>query len=179
VLSTTTVFLLVLPLFVPGVFGTIGELLTGQEGTGSLETRGNATEIGLNLIGDKPWFGHGFSVSGISPIIIDNQYLVTGLELGLVGLVAFLWLMGTGIVNARRARRLTDDASLRDLGQSFVAMIAAVALGGFGLNVLRFPLTAGLLFVGVGGAGALLRIVASTDRVDEEAGRTELIGTGS
>jgi polysaccharide biosynthesis protein PslJ len=179
VLSTTTVLLLVLPLFVPGVFGTIGELLTGQEGTGSLETRGNATEIGLNLIGDKLFFGHGFSVSGISPIIIDNQYLVTGLEMGLMGVVAFLWLMGSGVVNARRARRLTDDPGLRDLGQSLVAVIAAVALGGFGLNVLRFPLTAGLLFVGVGCAGALLRIVTSADMVDEAAGPSELVGTGS
>jgi O-antigen ligase len=179
ILGTLTLLLLVLPLFLPGLFGTIGELLTGQEGTGSLETRGNAVEIGMNLIGDKPWFGYGFAVDSPSPIIIDNQYLVTALEQGFLGLIAFLVLMFTGIAAARRARRLTTDPAQRDLAQSLVAVIAAVALGGFGLNVLRFPITAGLLFVGIGSAGALLRIVTRADMVEENAGRSEIIGVGA
>jgi hypothetical protein len=179
VLGAVMVFLLVMPLFVPGIFGTIGKLLQGKEGTGSLQTRGDATEVGLDLIGDKPWFGHGFAPAiGVSPVIIDNQYLVTGIEQGLLGLAAVGAVIGTGIATARRARRLTDDPELRDLGQSLVAMIAAVALGGFGLNILRFPLTAGLLFVGVGCAGALLRIVTRADILGADAGRRELIEVG-
>jgi O-antigen ligase len=133
----------------------------------------------MNLIGDKPWFGYGFAVDSPSPIIIDNQYLVLGLEQGFVGLIAFLLLIFTGIAVARQARRLSSDPAERDLAQSFVAMIAAVALGGFGLNILRFPITAGLLFVGIGGAGALLRMVTRADIVEENAGRSEIIGVGA
>jgi O-antigen ligase/polysaccharide polymerase Wzy-like membrane protein len=179
VVAGAAVFLLVMPLFVPGIFGTIGKLLQGKEGTGSLQTRGNATEVAFDLISEKPWFGYGFAPAvGPSPVIIDNQYLVTGIEQGLLGLTALGAVVFTGIGTARRARRMTDDPELQDLGQSFVATIAAVALGGFGLNILRFPITAGLLFVGVGGAGALLRIVSTADNVSADPGRRELIEAG-
>jgi hypothetical protein len=179
VLGAAAVLLLLMPLFVPGIFGTMGKLLQGKEGTGSLQTRGDATEVGLDLIGDKPFFGHGFAPAvGPSPVIIDNQYLVTGIEEGLLGLAALGAVIFTGIATGRRARRLSNDPELRDLGQSFVAMIAAVALGGFGLNILRFPITAGLLFVGVGCAGALLRIVSSAEASGAEPERRELVEVG-
>jgi hypothetical protein len=161
-LFTLLVLVMLLNILVPGVFGLIGKLFTGKEGAGSLQTRGDATTVGLNMIGDKPWFGHGFAVDSGSPVIIDNQYLVTGVEQGILGLVAMLTVIFSGIGAARRARRASIDPETRDLAQSIVALIAAVALGGFGLNILLFPICAGLLFMGVGMAGALLRITSRT-----------------
>jgi hypothetical protein len=90
-------------------------------------------------------------------VVIDNQFLVTTIETGVVGLLALLTAIALGILSARRARLLSGDESTRDLAQSVIAMIAAIALGGFGLNIVRFPMTAGILFVGIGAAGALLR----------------------
>ncbi|MCU1429531.1 MAG: hypothetical protein JWL83_3531 [Actinomycetia bacterium] len=173
VFLTVIVALVVLNLLAPGVFRVIGQLFTGEKGAGSLATRSDATTIGFNLIGRNPIFGNGFAVSSGSPVIIDNQYLVTGVETGLVGVVALFTVIGSGIVTARRARRGTADPAARDLAQSLVAMIGALALGGFGLNILRFPITAGLLFIGVGSAGALLRIGRRTAIVEPPV---ELIG---
>jgi hypothetical protein len=88
-------------------------------------------------------------------------------------------LTATGIATARRARRSTNDPALQALAQSLVAVIAVVALGGFGLNVLRFPITAGLLFAGIGASGAVLRIATRADAVgDADAVRADLVGAG-
>jgi hypothetical protein len=146
-----------LSLIAPAVLPEIGGLLAQKEGTGSLETRANATDVAFELINERPLFGHGFSSEFDSPVVIDNQYLVTTIETGVVGLVALLGLVGAGVVAGRRVRAVSRDPSTRDLAQSLVAMISAVAIGGFGLNIVRFPLTAGILFIGVGAVGALVR----------------------
>jgi polysaccharide biosynthesis protein PslJ len=148
---------LVLNVVAPDVLPEIGGLLTQKQGTGSLQTRSDATDIAFELINERPLFGHGFSSEFDSPIVIDNQYLIATIETGVVGLIALLWVLGSGIAAGRRARALSHDPATRDLAQSLVATIAAVAIGGFGLNVVRFPMTAGILFVGIGAAGALLR----------------------
>jgi hypothetical protein len=172
VVATVALTLLVLPVLVPGVFERMGKLV--QTGDGS---RGDATEIALNLIGDRPVLGHGFGETNLSPVTIDNQYLVTGVETGLVGLGALIALTATGIATARRARRSTDDPALQALAQSLVVVIGVVALAGFGLNVLQYPITAGLLFVGIGGSGALLRITSRAERArGDESGRVALFG---
>jgi hypothetical protein len=173
---TLLALVMLLNILVPGVFGVIGKLFTGKSGAGSLQTRGDATTVGLNMIGDKPWVGHGFAVDAGTPVIIDNQYLVTGIEQGLLGLLALLTVIFGGIGAARRARKATTDPQTRDLAQSIVALIAAAALGGFGLNILRFPMTAGLLFMGVGTAGALLRITTRTAIVNESEARPRPVG---
>jgi O-antigen ligase len=175
-LLTLLVLVMMLNILVPGVFGLIGRLFTGKSGAGSLQTRSDATTVGLNMIGNKPLFGNGFAIDAGTPVIIDNQYLVTGIEQGILGLVAMLTVIFGGIGAARRARRASTDPQTRDLAQSIVALIAAVALGGFGLNILLFPITAGLLFMGVGVAGALLRITSRTAIVTEYEARPRPVG---
>jgi hypothetical protein len=71
---------------------------------------------------------------------------------------ALLLVIGTGVVGGRRVRKITSHESTADLAQALVASTAAVALGGFGLNIIRFPMTAGVLFLSVGSVGALLRL---------------------
>jgi polysaccharide biosynthesis protein PslJ len=157
VAGVLVVLLLGLQLAAPQILPQLSGLLTTAEGTGSLETRGRATDVAFELINDKPIFGNGFSAAFDSPVIIDNQFLVTTIETGVIGLLALLTAIGLGILSARRARLMSTDPAVRDLAQSVIAMIAAITLGGFGLNIVRFPMTAGILFVGIGAAGALLR----------------------
>ncbi len=172
--------LVVVNTLLPGVFDTIVGLFNGTQGTGSIATRTDATGIAFNLIGHNPVFGNGFALSVPTPVVIniDSQYLVTLVETGLVGLVALLVAMGGGVGAAREVRRTTSDPANRDLARSLIAMIAAVALGGFGLAIVRYPLTAGLLFIGIGSAGALLRICTRTAIVDVPEERRERIGVG-
>jgi O-antigen ligase len=157
VAAVLAVLLVGLQLAAPQILPQLGGLLSTAEGTGSLETRGRATDVAFELINDKPIFGHGFSAAFESPVIIDNQFLITTIETGVIGLLALLTAIGLGFFSARRARLMSTDPSTRDLAQCVMALIAAIALGGFGLNIVRFPMTAGILFVGIGVAGALLR----------------------
>jgi hypothetical protein len=184
VLSMLAILVFALNIAAPRVLPQIAGLLASEEGTGSLRTRGNATNIAFELINEKPLFGHGFSTRVDTPVVIDNQFLISTIETGLLGLGALLLLVGTGIVVARRARHASRDPATRDLAQSLVAMIAAIALGGFGLNIVRFPMTAGVLFVGVGAAGALLRFERAAllppepDDDDEDTLLPALVGGG-
>jgi polysaccharide biosynthesis protein PslJ len=155
--GAVALILLTMSLAAPDILPEIGGLITQKEGTGSLTTRGNATDIAFELINERPAFGHGFASGFDSPVVVDNQYLVTTIETGFVGLVVLLGLLATGLAVGRRARRLSSDPATRDLAQSLVATIAAIAIGGFALNVVRFPMTAGILFVGIGAVGALVR----------------------
>jgi hypothetical protein len=177
VILTFLVSLLLIGALFPGVYTALGSLFTGGKvGAGSLQTRSDATSVAFTLIGHSPIMGNGFAVSTESPIIVDNQYLVTMIETGLIGLAALLGLIFSGIGAARRSRRNSTDPATRDLAQSLFAMIAAVAIGGFGLNILRFPITAGLLFIGIGSAGALLRMTSRTANVAASEGHTDYIG---
>jgi O-antigen ligase len=170
---------LALNLAAPQIFPKIGGLLSQSEGTESLETRGRAADVAFELVNEAPILGHGFSAAFESPVVIDNQYLITTIETGVIGLLALLVVIGGGILTARRARMLSDDPATRDLAQALIATIAAVALGGFGLNVVRFPMTAGILFLGVGAAGALIRFERQVDRrraSDVQAGDAGVTG---
>jgi hypothetical protein len=127
-----------------------------------------STEAMLNLIGDAPVFGHGFSVA-LAPVRIDNQYLTIGAEAGLIALGGFLIVIAAGITTARDARRRTHDPDLRQLAAAVLAAITALAVGALGANVLVLPITAGLLFANVGLAGAVARVarrVESRRRVE-------------
>lgn len=157
VLTMVALLALAMSIVAPKILPEVAGLLTQKEGTGSLRTRGNATTIAFELINERLWFGHGFSRQLDSPVVIDNQYLVTAIETGLVGLSALLLAMGTGVAVARRARKLSRDPAARDLAQCLVGSIFAIAVGGFGLNIVRFAMTAGVLFIAIGSAGALLR----------------------
>jgi polysaccharide biosynthesis protein PslJ len=127
-----------------------------------------------DAFGARPVLGHGLGVPAVSVAPVDDQYLTTAVETGLVGLLAFLGVLGAGLVTARRARRATDDPAVRDLAQSLLAVIGALAVGGFFANVLRFPITAGLLFLAVGTSAAVRSIAGTTPRARPAGFETDL-----
>lgn len=148
--------LLALAVVAPDVQTTIGNLLQGEEGTGSLEARSARAELAFDVISEAPWLGHGLAVSHDIGVV-DNQYLVAAMEAGILGLVALAGMYAAMAATVHEVRRRTSDEATRDLAQSLLAGAAAIAVGGFGLNVLRFEITAGVLFLLLGAATALAR----------------------
>jgi hypothetical protein len=165
-------------LLAPGILTVLGDLFFGRASAGSNRGRARAADTAFALFGEEPWLGHGFGTLGI---VVDNQFLVTIVESGVLGIVAILVLGNGAILAARNARRATDDDRLRDLSIALIAVIAAIAIGSSGLATLVYPTTSGVLFLTVGLAGAVERIAADDllVRVPSSTGRPGLAAVRS
>ena len=145
---------------VPGLVGTFSGLFATLSGDTSTTSRTSAYGTAAPYISQHPWFGHGFNTFfPASYFFTDDQYLLSLIEIGVIGLLALLALFITGLVTAQRIRRATTDPEMRDLGQSLTAtiVVSMVAFGTF--DTLSFNMAAGLTFMFLGCTGAALRLV--------------------
>lgn len=146
---------------VPGVLDAYGGLFSDTGDDNSI--RGRTSDYGpvFELWEEFPLLGRGFGTfDPTGYFVLDNSFLKVLLELGAVGLVAWVWLLVAGVGTAARARRLTDDDVHHDLAVCLAAMMASLAVSGFFYDVLFFQMGAGMLFLGLGCAGALHRVLS-------------------
>lgn len=155
VLVTSTVGTL---LFVPGMLGSLLGLFTTVGGDNSAVSRVASYAIAGEFIGRAPIFGRGFSTFLPSYRILDNQYLGLLIETGIVGLVAFLVLIGAGVCAARAAERSATDVTQRQLARGLGAAVLSGALTMALFDGLSFSMAASTLFLVIGLAGAARRI---------------------
>lgn len=153
---------------IPGTLGTLresfsppGGLLAEQGYQADQPSAGRIADLAPSLAEwwEKPTLGQGFGTrvtavnanTGQLPnaIILDNQWLATLLETGLVGAVAMAWLFARFIRRLTRAARA--DASPRGwLLGALAASIASVGLGMFFFDALSFVQVAFVLFILMG-----------------------------
>jgi O-antigen ligase len=161
----------VIYLLVPGLLGTLAGLFTGISSDTSAQSRTGSYPLALQFIERAPVFGRGFQTFLTSFWILDDQYLGTLIETGIVGLAALLGLFITGVTVARRVRKRSADARDRSLAQSLAAAVAS-ALVSFALfDAFSFPMAASLIFFILGCVGALNRLVP---RAPSAMGRSHL-----
>lgn len=144
---------------VPGMIGTITGLFTGIGGDSSAQSRTGSYAVALEFIGKEPFFGRGFSTFLPRYRILDNQYLLLAIEVGLVGLAAALLLIATGFFAARAARRASMSSDVRQLCQALAASIAAGGVSFALFDAFSFSSVPGTLFLILGIAGATWRLV--------------------
>lgn len=165
----------VLVLFVgvtmPGMAGTLVGLFTGFSEDGSVKSRTDSYTIVGEFFGRQPWFGRGYSTFLPSYRILDNQYLLLLVEVGIVGLAAFLLVLGTAFWSARAARIHSTDPVRRERAQALAAGIAAAAIGFGTYDGLSFPTGTGILFLVVGIAGATWRLAREDPTEEPTTGR--------
>ncbi len=107
-----------------------------------------------DLLGPHPWLGRGpqaittyVSRDG-TQMILDNQYLLTIAETGVIGLVAMVALIvSTASTAARRAR---DTVAERGLFVAVVCAAIAFAVMAATFDVLRFSQASALFMIAVG-----------------------------
>lgn len=159
---------LVLCLAIPKLFSALGTILQQiVTGSSSTESRTNAIAAALHLVPLHPWFGVGFGT--FLPQVFfytDDQYILSSIETGLVGLAALVILFVTGWSLARRVRRSSFDAEVRDLSQCFAAAVAAAAISFSTFDALSFKMAAGLTFLLLGCIGAAWRLLLSTNAAE-------------
>lgn len=146
----------------PGLLGAMGELVQGKQGVGSLVDRKQARDRAFAVAGKRPLFGQGFGTYQQKQLdaTIDNLWAESSIEIGWVGVGALVLLFLGGSSVALTARARTRDPAIRDLSLTLGAIPLAVAVAAWGLNIFKFPMVLGVLYVVFGCIGALFRLAS-------------------
>ena len=126
-----------------------------------------------------PWFGQGGGtyIAKSAVYILDNQYLTTAIELGLVGVAAFAFFLLWPAIAALVARKRTADPEMRDLAAALAGAALAAAVGSATFDSLSFPMFVNVQALVLGLIGAVWLVVdrerkAAQDLVGLSYGQT-------
>jgi polysaccharide biosynthesis protein PslJ len=149
----------------PGLLGTVRNLFLNFSSDPSVTSRTEDYERVTAYIQQHPWFGRGFGT--FLPhkyLLVDNQYLLGTVEFGYIGIGFLSLLLVVAIVVSGMASRwaLTDVDRL--LARSLMAAIAGGAVAMATFDYLSFPMASGTLFLLLGAAGALWRLLRDEAR---------------
>jgi O-antigen ligase len=174
-------FLVVVKFASPGLLGTFVELFQNAGNDPSIKYRTHDYATAGELISQNLWLGRGIG-TWYAPkrTVFDNQYLLTLVDSGVIGLVTLIGIFVAGMYSAGRvlaphlrSRQSIDaDASDRDLALSLIASLAVVLPSFATFDFAAFSTVSALAFLLAGAAGALLRVVgaeAAGERPDVHA----------
>ncbi|MEV4375419.1 O-antigen ligase family protein [Streptosporangium sp. NPDC049644] len=151
-------FLVAMKVAVPGLLSVFLGLFTSLSSDSSIQYRTHDYAVAVTEIGNHPWVGRGLG-TWYAPkhLIFDNQYILSLVETGIIGLVTFSGIFLTGLWAALRVRRLSADPAVRDLGLALAACLVVPLVGAATFDLRSFATVTGLSFLVIGAAGALLR----------------------
>jgi O-antigen ligase len=155
-MGIAVVFILATYATTPGLLGTLRSLFVNFNSDTSISTRKSDYKVVGQYIRQSPWFGRGTGtfLSDVY-IVLDNQYLMSAIEVGLVGLaVVIAYLLATAFLG-RGVRHRSGEPAVRDLGQALAAGCVASAVATATFDAFAFRMFAGLIPLCLGLAGAL------------------------
>jgi O-Antigen ligase len=160
-------FLVVIKFLSPGLLGIFLSLFRHAGSDNSVQWRTHDYATAKTLISMHPWLGRGIG-TWYAPKheVFDNQYLLTLVDSGVIGLVAFLSVFLAAIYAALRVLYVCAQAggrvgagTDRDLALSLAASVAVVFPTFATFDFAAFPAVRSLTFLLAGVAAALLRTV--------------------
>ncbi|MCX6499112.1 MAG: O-antigen ligase family protein [Arthrobacter sp.] len=137
---------------VPGMAGTIVGMFSGSDS--SVMSRTDSYDDAVSFFLVSPFFGRGFGTFLPAYRILDNQYLGSSIEIGLVGLSSLLAVIVSAMAVAGFARRHGSEQPMRPMGLALVASMVAGGLGFAFFDAFAFPQACGTLFLVAGICGA-------------------------
>lgn len=140
---------------VPGMLRTVIGLFTGAASDPSTQSRFNALERVPEFMSSSPLIGPGFGTFLPRYYIFDNQWVMLLVEVGILGVLAFSAFMITAVWSAVEASRRATDPETAALSRAAAASVIALGTAYAFFDALAFPMSAGLLFLGVGICAAL------------------------
>ncbi|MCR2793562.1 O-antigen ligase family protein [Microbacterium sp. zg.Y625] len=143
---------------VPGMLSTTLSLFTQASGDPSTQSRTNALARVPEFLATSPLVGQGFGTFLPRYYIFDNQWVLTTVELGVLGVASLLAMVGCAVVGAARAGRFSRFPDTRLLGSATAASTLTIAVLLLFFDGLSFPIAAGLMFLLIGYASALRAI---------------------
>jgi O-antigen ligase len=144
-----------------GLLGTLKSFFLAGTGDSSVAHRVNNYPYVLQLIHQAPWFGQGGGtyIPLSAANILDNQYLTTAIELGILGMIALLFLLAWPAVAALVARAHTTDPEIRDLCAALAGAGFAGAICSATFDSFSFPMFASIQALIAGLTGTVWIIV--------------------
>ncbi|MBL0748511.1 O-antigen ligase family protein [Nocardioides baculatus] len=175
------VFLVFIKLISPGLLGALVSLFRNAGNDDSVRYRTHDYDTAREAISANPLLGRGIG-TWYSPkrVVFDNQYLLTLVDSGIIGLAAVLGMVFAAMYCVRRVVVLSRVSPApvgttsrdRDLALSLGASLAAILPTYATFDFAAFSTVNSLMYLVVGVSGALLRVVATEvagDPVDEHA----------
>jgi O-antigen ligase len=161
-------FLVVIKVLSPGLLHTFRSLFQNADQDTSVQWRTHDYATAKELISQHLWLGRGTG-TWYAPKheVFDNQYLLTLVDSGVLGLVAFVGIFLAGVYAAVKVRVLWSStpsggstASLdRDLALSLIASLLVIFPTFATFDFAAFPDVSATAFLLAGMSGALLRVV--------------------
>ncbi|THA84317.1 O-antigen ligase family protein [Streptomyces sp. A0592] len=147
---------------IPGLIGTITALFASFLSNSDSSTQARTVKYSaiVPYLDERPLFGRGLGT--FIPelyFFTDNQYMLTLAEMGLLGLLALLFLFLTGIHQGGAIRRLAAGESDRELGQAFFASALVALVVSATFDALSFPMFAGMFFLTIAAGGSYLGFI--------------------
>jgi O-antigen ligase len=143
----------------PGMIRTFFNLFNDAGSDSSVSARTEDYPVVFHYVGLSPWLGRGTG-TWIPPQyrILDNQWLVTLLDTGIVGVVVMLSLHMTGIVLAYKALRRSTIEEDKHLCAALIStQVIAIAVAAT-FDSLSFSTYATMMAVSLGMCGAVWRL---------------------
>lgn len=146
----------------PGVIGTLTHFFRAGTTDDSVRARLLDYPEVERLVHQAPWFGHGGGTYlPENPMyILDNQYLKTAIELGLVGVVALVAYFLVPLIAALAARRRGSDPALRLLCAALAGVALAAGACSVTFDSLSFPMYSNVYALVIGLIGACWRLAS-------------------
>jgi polysaccharide biosynthesis protein PslJ len=162
-LASAAAFVVAIYATSPGVLGTLRDLFANAGRDSSITYRTNDYDDVAEFVRQSPLIGRGpgtFLPSNY--IVLDNQYLMSVIEIGIIGLAIVVgYLLSTAFLG-RGARHRTEERSVRDLGQALAATSLASVVTAFTFDAFSFMIFAGFVALSLGMAGALWTTTRTT-----------------
>jgi O-antigen ligase len=169
----------------PGYLKTIIGSFTNVTTDASVTNRLNNYPRVQALVADAPWIGRGggTNIAADATKILDNQYLNTAIELGLLGLVALILFFVVPVIAALTSRRHSRQPAFRALCGAVAGGCLGAAIGSYTLDSFSFPqfVSVEAVLVGLCGAAYLYARRRPDDRLPwpDDQGPTGPRGAGA
>ena len=143
----------------PGLLATLKALLFAGESDPSIQGRLEDYDYVAPFIKERFWFGRGVG-TWLPELyqLLDNQWLVTLVSTGIVGVAGLAALFLTGVFVAARVRRFAKTDSDRDLAAVLAVAIGVMAVTAFTFDALYFTTYLFTMHLLIGLTGAMWRV---------------------
>lgn len=143
----------------PGFIGTLRTLFTNWSEDDSIQGRTERYDTVFAYVGQRPFLGRGPGTFVPDQyLILDNQWLVTLLETGVLGVAGLLLVHGVAIWLAAKALRRSRLASDRHLAACLITAQVVAVIGAGTFDSFAFTTFATTVAVCTGLAGTLWRL---------------------
>jgi hypothetical protein len=131
---------------IPGLVTTLSSFFTVGSSDPSIASRVDDYPFVERAVALHPWVGQGGGsfVPANAIQILDNQYLKTAIELGLVGLLIFILILLVPAITALTARQALRSDEARSLCAGLAGACLAAGVASFTFDSWSFPMFTGV-----------------------------------